>query len=487
MTEEIKEAISKLYANTNRTVFSLSSTGGGAACMPMLLTIPGASNCLMDCQVPYARSALNQIFKRKTDGAVTAVTGAELAIYMRRRAYELLLEDTKDFNSLHNTNVLGISCTAALVSFTPKKGAHRCHVACASSGGIVTYSLQLSKGARDREGEDNICSTLMIDALLENSNNNNDDNDVSDATSKKKNTEQHEQQKYCFTEKLLLEDEVVIRNIQELENISNSTNPEDALQSVITGKSKSALFWFANGEEKENNLEWCEGVTLPAGSYVYPGSFNPLHKGHIQLVRAALDCNKDNNGSSSIDEQQIHPPLVFEIAAVNADKADIDLTEILLRTRKILSNPLLKDYGLSNVAVCITSFPLFVQKTELFPACNFIMGSDTMIRLLNPQYYGDKNALQKTKLSENQIISSQKYSLIAALASMQCYGIKFIVGGRREKDGKFLSCNTILDQESFQVIPPSLKELFVEIKESDFRVDLSSSEIRKKENTESTT
>src|SRR5690606_31236938 len=63
--------------------------------------------------------------------------------------------------------VVGIGCTAALVSDRPKRGAHRCFIAAQTDTTTASYSLTLDKGARDREAEDRLVGQLILRALAE--------------------------------------------------------------------------------------------------------------------------------------------------------------------------------------------------------------------------------------------------------------------------------------------------------------------------------
>ena len=75
---------------------------------------------------------------------------------------------------------------------------------------------------------------------------------------------------------------------------------------------------------------------------------------------------------------------------INADKPPLPKDEILRRVRQFdpYTNPVLKAAGLTNIAVAITTEPLFLGKTKLFQHTSFLIGSDTLARLINPKYYG---------------------------------------------------------------------------------------------------
>ncbi len=61
--------------------------------------------------------------------------------------------------------VVGLSCTAALVTDRPKKGDHRAHVGLCTSEVTRVFSLTLQKGARDRIGEERLVSDLLVQVL----------------------------------------------------------------------------------------------------------------------------------------------------------------------------------------------------------------------------------------------------------------------------------------------------------------------------------
>ena len=148
LDQDIAARLRDLYAAEPRTVLSVSVTGGGSHIFPMLYTVPGASRCLLDSQIPYARSAMDRMLGTSIHQSVSRETAAAMAEASLERAGSLLLADTRKFESLQGVRVLGISCTAALRSLVDKKGTHRCHIACASSeGDLKTYSLVLENVA----------------------------------------------------------------------------------------------------------------------------------------------------------------------------------------------------------------------------------------------------------------------------------------------------------------------------------------------------
>src|SRR5205085_1387361 len=59
-------------------------------------------------------------------------------------------------------DLVGLGATAALVSDRPRRGQHRFHIAFANSAGISHCTCVLSKGRRDRAAEEDLVSRAII-------------------------------------------------------------------------------------------------------------------------------------------------------------------------------------------------------------------------------------------------------------------------------------------------------------------------------------
>jgi phosphopantetheine adenylyltransferase len=139
--------------------------------------------------------------------------------------------------------------------------------------------------------------------------------------------------------------------------------------------------------------------------YTFIGSFNPLHEGHVAMVIAALkkmttdnnsEINKYNDTNENLNGQESENsmttkisknnsknfkffndiPVIFEISAINADKPPIPHDELIRRIRQFnpYTNEVLKSFNLTNIAVSITTEPFFLQKSDLFRNCKFLIG-----------------------------------------------------------------------------------------------------------------
>lgn len=151
-----------------------------------------------------------------------------------------------------------------------------------------------------------------------------------------------------------------------------------------------------------------------------PGSFNPVHQGHLNLLNVA--------------EEMTGLRGIFELSCANVDKPDIPEEEILRRASAI-----------KNVPVALTHAPRFVQKADLFPRTIFAVGYDTAERLIAYAKPGEWNLFQTLET-------------------------KFLVAGR-QYGGTFQTLKNLNLSKGFEA-------LFEAVPESKFRADISSTELR---------
>jgi hypothetical protein len=93
----------------------------------------------------------------------------------------------------------------------------------------------------------------------------------------------------------------------------------------------------------------------------------------------------------------------------------------------------------------------------------FVIGTDTMVRILNPKYYGNSE--------EN---------MLEAVREMGRAGVHFVVGGRLEQRPDCDSTKFVSGEDELKLMPKDVRQMFTLVMEEAFRVDVSSSEIRKR-------
>lgn len=137
----------------------LAVAGGGNASITDLLDVPGASRTLLEVRVPYAHAAMVDLLGGESpDGAVSEPTAEALAQACFDRAR---------FLAPDHAQLLGVACTAALVSDRPKRGEHRAHIAIAAATRMTHRRVDLVKGALDRRGEDRVVADAIIRCLAQ--------------------------------------------------------------------------------------------------------------------------------------------------------------------------------------------------------------------------------------------------------------------------------------------------------------------------------
>ena len=257
-------------------------------------TAPGASSVMVESRVPYSYAALHDeldfegsVHSMKTKGRMCSKEIViALAQKTRRRAIQMLLKGTNDINVLRNVNIMGIGCTASLVTKTKKRGQHQCFVAAINNSDVAVYNLVMTSGLRTRAQEDTLCSKVVMKALYERS--------VSSHTYDPLPPEEQAEQDLMEGESL---------NVEKFHLRSLSCGRDkDVLDQIFDKEVGKVIFYLkdrstlgANDAEKVgdvvqglNKLEYFEDIRLPQRSLVYPGSFNPLHRGHVALLEAAL-------------------------------------------------------------------------------------------------------------------------------------------------------------------------------------------------------
>jgi nicotinic acid mononucleotide adenylyltransferase len=195
-------------------------------------------------------------------------------------------------------------------------------------------------------------------------------------------------------------------------------------------------------------------VLLPHNALIVPGSFNPPHLGHIQLAKAAAQAMKPTASA-----------IFFELSITNADKPPLMADDVVNRLKEFHQLPDMPE----NWGILLTNAPLFKQKVDLLAPLqmpssstkrndlHFCIGTDTLVRLIDPKYYGH---------SPEQMIQ-----VLSGMPS------RFMVGGRLDQKAKD-DPMFFTGQEFLHDLPPDLQTKFTVL--SNFRVDISSTELRKK-------
>jgi len=164
---------------------------------------------------------------------------------------------------------------------------------------------------------------------------------------------------------------------------------------------------------------------------IFPGSFNPFHSGH--------------NSMSELAEKKTGLGLAYEICIQNADKPPLSYHEIETTLDQF-------SHGQEWV---LTKAGKFTDKAALFPNSVFIIGADTLTRILDEKFYLNREDM----LNQLDLFNS--------------HNINFLVFGRKIK-------SNFIDLDSVS-IPQHIAKRFSGFGEEIFRDDISSTLIRKEQ------
>jgi hypothetical protein len=325
--------------NATATKAVLAIAGGGSEVIGELLRYGGGSNTLLEAIVPYSTQSFQEFVGGKPDKFVSEDAACALAARAYQRANELHRPTDDPWDA-----VVGIGATCSLVKAGEREGRkHNIWIATQSADVTVTTNIELCPG-RTREEEEKIAADLIL-------------NDLAYACG------------VVATSKSL--------PIEPVMAFMYRGTPEQV--KLMSGY--MSVLSIPSGISRDNRL-------------IFPGSFNPFHAAHIEMAKIAAqkwpDCwRRDQERKTD-----------FEISIKNVEKPPLTYKAISERTGNYtetkFSNP--GELG----SLFLTNAETFQKKAMCFPNATFIVGMDTIIRILSGKYDNLENAL---KVFQEQNIS----------------------------------------------------------------------------------
>jgi hypothetical protein len=260
--DEIRPHIEKIHDTPHKSVVAVS--GAGTQAVAWLLGVAGASRTILEALVPYGRESMNSFLGFEPEQSASAQTAKDMAKAAYRKAKSQLEDDSPP---------VGLSCAATIATDRPKRGDHRAYVSAWDQHGNTLYSFNLHKGLRDRAGEEEVVSRLLVHALM------------------------------------------LLSGLES--DVELGITPGDTLEIERT-EHVSPLDQLLSGEARwvvvrGGQLE----VEGEAPAALLPGSFSPVHQGHRGMVAAA--------------QSKLGVGVGFELSVTNVDKPPLEEAEILKR------------------------------------------------------------------------------------------------------------------------------------------------------------
>ncbi len=341
--------------------------------------------------MPYSTAALNDWLKSPPESFCSPDTALQMAVRSHERACSLA-----ERLRLVPAQALGLGGTASLVSAQPKRGPHRLHIAAHAAGVTRLASLELAKGRRDRPGEESVVSQIALGLLA--------------ATAG------------CPGGDDLLGDRAALGLFADEQIAFAAAAGQPLLVDLVAGR-RDVVWRLPDGQFSPDPPAAVRGLLC--------GSFNPLHRGHMDLRALA--------------ERRLGGPVHYEISLRNVDKPPLDYIRLERR---------LAQFGgpAETQPVALTNAPTYREKCRVLPGLTWVVGVDTARRVIDPLYYGSPAATR------------------AGLLEIQASGNRFLTASR-EVDGQLLELSDL-------PLPAEFSSLFTAIPASEFRVDLSSTQLR---------
>ena len=234
MDQEIAQVVAKIHDTPQQSVLAVAGAGNYA--LAWLLGVGGASRTVLETRVPYGYLAMTDFLGgHAPEQTVSADTARLMARAAWARGVSLREQDAP---------IVGLACTATIATDRTKRGDHRAFIATWDDESVTTDSLVLEKGLRDRAGEEDVVSRLVITSIA----------------------------RACGVSAEL---DLGLAASERL--VTDTTRHAEPVQRLLDGDAR----WVTVHPDGRMVADG------DAPRALLPGSFNPLHAGHTELAEVA--------------------------------------------------------------------------------------------------------------------------------------------------------------------------------------------------------
>jgi nicotinic acid mononucleotide adenylyltransferase len=314
----------KIVKKINESPFMayVAVTGGGVSFTDRFLGYGGGSKTILGFEVPYGKDFLIDFLESGVDKFVCPDTARKMAAKAFEKARK---HNSPEFS-------VGIGCTASLATTDEREGREHRFFLCFHSHSICrTYSVKFKVGLERKLEESILCSFILRrfhDFIFGN-----------------------------FGKEGLLD------FADRLDMEAHTVNLSEKRDVVDLFLRKRDLYF--NKEHVKNLLSQDRVV-------VFPGSFNPIHFGHIRMFEMAREI-------TGIDP-------IFEISILNIDKPSLSIYDIQSRHDQLVNYPLIMTSGkfiADKAKIIRDNFPPLKTIDGFDKRIDFVIGLDTWERFVN--------------------------------------------------------------------------------------------------------
>lgn len=261
MDADIAEIVARIHDTPQQSVLAVAGAGNYA--LAWLLGVGGASRTVLETRVPYGYLAMTDFLGGYApEQTVSADTARRMARAAWARGMTLREQAAP---------IVGLACTATIATDRTKRGDHRVFIAAWDDDGTTTDAVVLEKGLRDRAGEEDVVSRLVIAAIA----------------------------RACGVSAEL---DLGLAASERL--VTDTTRHAEPVQRLLDGDAR----WVTVHPDGRMVVDGDPPQAL------LPGSFNPLHAGHTELAEVAAGV--------------LGAPVAFELSVTNVDKPPLAVAEV---------------------------------------------------------------------------------------------------------------------------------------------------------------